>query len=126
MHLAFLRALIATLVLLWHYADGRFFVTADSREVTLSNGIPTYDDNACKLTAVGHLVFFETGYPKGTIGTQTIFDGQSVALPLLQGYQHHKLLTQQNVDALADTWADRMKSGIEDYLKHPFVQRPPG
>lgn len=126
MHLAFLTALIATLVLLWHYPEGRYFVTADSREVIIKNGTTTYDDAACKLTAVGHLVFFATGYPKGTIGTQTIFDGQSIALTLLQGYRHRNLLTQQNVDALADSWAARMKSGIEDYLGHPYVRRPPG
>jgi hypothetical protein len=125
MQFTFLKALIASLVLVWHLADGRFVLTADSREVIIKNGAKVYDDNACKLIDSGRIVFFETGYPKGMFDDKTIYDGENIARGLLLQHRHEPL-TGKSVDSLADLWAKRMKTDLETYMQIPMAQRPPG
>jgi hypothetical protein len=127
MQLALIKTLIATLVLIWYYKDGRFFVTADSREAIYANGKITYDDNACKLVPIGRFLFFETGYPILKIDNQIIVSGDVIAKRLLNEHRGKSTITKPEVDSLADRWALEMKNGILRYLtNYPLAQRPPG
>jgi hypothetical protein len=123
MSVVFLRALVATLVLIWHLADHRFLLTADSRQVVTNHGVRTYDDTTCKIFSFGRIVFVETGRWKAKLNGKTIFDGENVAEGLILERRHERR-TDKSVEKVADLWGKRMKTDIESYLRdpraHPF------
>jgi hypothetical protein len=124
MHLALVKSLIATLVLLWLYPDGTFFITADSAEEKLLNGVRTVDNDMCKLFPTGNVVFFETGHPIVFFNGMTVVNGEWIAKRLLTG--ESRLKTKEDVDRAADQWAKEMKIGFDYYIsKYPTVQPYP-
>lgn len=125
MHLALVKSLMATLVLLWFYPDGTFFITADSAEEKLFDGVRTVDNEMCKLFPTGNVVFFETGHPIVFFNGMTVVNGEWIAKRLLTG--ESRLKTKEDVDRVADQWAKEMKIGFDYYIsKYPTVQPFPG
>jgi hypothetical protein len=125
LHVALVKSLIATLVLVWLYPDGTFFITADSAREKLSNGVRQVDHNMCKLFPVGNTIFFEAGHPIAFLGDLTVVDGEQIAKRLLDGGK--QLKTSKDVEQLADKWAAEEKLGLDYYLfKYKYVQPLPG
>jgi hypothetical protein len=110
MHLALVKSLIATLVLLWLYPDGTFFNTADSAEEKLLNGVRTVDNDMCKLLPTGNVVFFETGHPIVFFNGMTVVNGEWIAKRLLTG---ERLKTKEDVDSSSRS----VGQGNEDRLR---------
>lgn len=123
----FLRTLAATLVLVWQLRDGRFIVTADSREVIAGNVVSIYDSDACKLHIVSpRVVFFDTGYPRARAYGKVVFDGVDVAREVVK-VKSPGPLTPAVVDSWASEWSQRMKSNLYSYLaQYPELPKPPG
>jgi len=122
--LAFVKSLIATLVLLWLYPDGTFFITADSAEEKLSEWGSQVDNDMCKLFPTGNVVFFETGIQSCFYNDMTVVNGEWIATRLLTG--ESRLKTREDVDRVADQWAKEMKIGFDYYIsKYPTVQPLP-
>jgi hypothetical protein len=125
MHLALVKSLIATLVLVWLYPNGTFFITADSAEEKLLNGSRTVDNDMCKLFPTENVVFFDTGYPIVFFNGMTVVNGEWIAKRLLT--VESRLKVKEDVDRTADQWAKEMKIGLDYYIsKYPTVQPLPG
>jgi hypothetical protein len=125
MQFALLKSLIATLVLVWLYPNGTFYISADSAREVLMNGVRTVDHNMCKLVPEGNVVFFETGHPTAILNGLTVVDGDQIAKRLLGTGSQIK--TSQDVEQLADKWAAEEKLGLDYYIsKYPYVQPLPG
>jgi len=127
MPLLFLKALVATLILVWQLADGRFIVTADSREVNVRRMATIFDNNACKLHVLSpSVVFFETDYSKATAYGRVVFDGVAIARDVIMSHSHEQL-TSVTVDSFADEWTKKMEAGFHTYIdQYPQLPRPPG
>jgi hypothetical protein len=127
MHLAFLKALVGTLILVWYLADGRFLITADSREWNVGTVVTAYDNNACKLHVLSpRIVFFATNNSKAMAYGRTVLDGVAVAREVITSHSQERL-TSSTVDSFANEWAKKMEAGFDRYIdQYPQLPRPPG